>query len=282
MSTLPTQSALPLSAASNDPAEQDLLPPQDEQVTAELREREGRIERAQRAAYLEVGLELRAIRDARLYRADFGTFEDYCATRWEFTDDMAQRLMNAAAAAEKLRQLSDSVPARESHIRPLLRLDSDDDRAKVWRMVLDEHPDGHIVAKHVEAAVRAHMGIACEAAAPPPKPAPPPVPPTHVSGKGRSHSPLAMRTDRAHVTDVQPITATKAASKGRTAPRKPTANQRRLAEMDAEDAVRAIRTLAKRAMVVQNIAKRLTDADRELVPRAQACLAGLLEVIENR
>jgi len=97
-------------------------------------EREQRIERAQRNAYLEIGLELRAIRDHGLYKVEraqpvagrysFTTFEEYCEQRWEYSDDAAQRLMNAAVAVTKLRQLSEFLPARESHVRPLPKLGS--------------------------------------------------------------------------------------------------------------------------------------------------------------
>lgn len=203
------QAALSLPEAPADPTP-DLLPPRDEQVTAELREHEERIAHALRGAYLEVGRSLRAIRDARTYRAaGYSSFETYTTARWDMEPQTANRIIAAASAAEKLEPIG-SIPIRESHVRPLLALESDDDRATAWRAVLDEHPDGHITARDVEAVVRAHMGIACEVAAPPPKPAPPPVPPAPVSGKGRSRSPLAIRTDRAKVTDVQPVTARKA------------------------------------------------------------------------
>jgi hypothetical protein len=45
----------------------EVLPPVDREQLDNLLEREGRIERAQRNAYLEIGLELKAIRDGKLY-----------------------------------------------------------------------------------------------------------------------------------------------------------------------------------------------------------------------
>lgn len=130
----------------------------------ELLERESRIERAQRNAYYEIGLELRAIRDKRLYkvkreeavtgRYSFETFEDYCKVRWEWERQHAYRLIDAASAAEKLSPIGVILPARESHIRPLIRLDirleSDGDRATAWQAVIAKHGTS-IAAKDVEA-----------------------------------------------------------------------------------------------------------------------------------
>jgi hypothetical protein len=74
----------------------EVLPPVDREQLDNLLEREGRIERAQRNAYLEIGLELKAIRDGKLYatpresavagRYSFTTFEEYVEERWDMED----------------------------------------------------------------------------------------------------------------------------------------------------------------------------------------------------
>jgi len=84
---------------------------------AELAEREGRIERAQRNAYFEIGLELAAIRDRKLYRREFETFENYVAQRWEWERQTAYRLIAAAECAHKVLSPIGVIPAKESHIR---------------------------------------------------------------------------------------------------------------------------------------------------------------------
>jgi histone H3/H4 len=56
------------------------------------------IERGKRA-FLEVGTALMTIRDSRLYRAEYKTFEDYCQTRWGFGLSQTYRLMDAAKIA---------------------------------------------------------------------------------------------------------------------------------------------------------------------------------------
>jgi protein gp37 len=103
-----------------------------------LEDREARIAAVERDAYLVRGLELAAIRDGKLYRERWQTFEQYCEDRWEMTSRRAEQLMEAARFAEKANYSSLPLPARETHIRPLLaRLDSDDDRLAVWRQVID-------------------------------------------------------------------------------------------------------------------------------------------------
>jgi protein gp37 len=135
----------------------------------ELEEREARIERAQRNAYYEIGLDLRAIRDQQLYRVErptrvsgrysFQTFEEYCEERWELDFKYANRLVQAATLAEKMAPIGAILPVRESHVRPLLeRLSTDDERLAVWQQVVAGHPDRittKLVDEHVERFIMA-------------------------------------------------------------------------------------------------------------------------------
>jgi hypothetical protein len=66
-------------------------------------------------------------------RYSFTTFEEYCQERWEMAPQSAGRLITAADAAHKLNQLVHFLPTRESHVRALLALDKDDERAEVWQ-----------------------------------------------------------------------------------------------------------------------------------------------------
>ena len=54
------------------------------------------------SAFIAVGRALIAIRDGKLYRADFKTFEDYCRKRWNFTDRRARQLIEATEVAEEI------------------------------------------------------------------------------------------------------------------------------------------------------------------------------------
>ena len=115
---------------------------------SDLIEREGRIERAQRNAYYEIGLELKAIRDKGLYkigrkikvagRYSFTTFEEYVQERWDMAHSRGKQLINAAETALKMDTNVSVLPAKESHVRELLKIENDDDRAIVWQNVVDE------------------------------------------------------------------------------------------------------------------------------------------------
>lgn len=135
---------------------------QSEDLYVELVEREGRIERAQRNAYYEIGLELRAIRDKRLYkvkrpapvsgRYSFETWEEYVPARFDWTYQRAAQIIDAAEAASKISTIVEMLPTRESHVRPLLRLEDEHERASVWQSVVSKYGSS-IKAKDVESEV---------------------------------------------------------------------------------------------------------------------------------
>lgn len=78
-------------------------------------------------------------------------------------DSRVYQLIDAAAAAEKMSTIVDILPARESHVRPLLKLENDEERSAVWQSVVEKH--GHaITAKDVElfSANRTHINEAAE------------------------------------------------------------------------------------------------------------------------
>lgn len=101
--------------------------------------------------FVDVGNALLEIRDTRLYRANYGTFEDYCRTRWGFTARRAGQLIEAAA-------IGTIVPIHnEGQARELARV-HEDDRADVWERTLAETN-----GKPTAAAIR-------QAAEPAPKP----------------------------------------------------------------------------------------------------------------
>lgn len=47
------------------------------------------------STFMEVGSALATIRDGRLYREEYGTFEDYCKGRWGFSSRRARQLIDA-------------------------------------------------------------------------------------------------------------------------------------------------------------------------------------------
>jgi len=135
---------------------------------SQLLERESRIERAQRNAYYEIGLDLKAIRDGDLYklqrenpvagRYSFVTFEEYLQERWDWTPQHANGVIRAAEATEKLEAIVSILPSRESHVRELLKVDGDEARAEVWQAVVDRGET--VTAKLVEDEVTRYLARA--------------------------------------------------------------------------------------------------------------------------
>jgi hypothetical protein len=144
-------------------------------------------------SYLEVGLALIQVRDGRLYRAQYATFEDYCLTRWEISRQRAYHLMSAAEAVTAIGDTA-PIPANEGQARELAGLEPDV-AAHVMRTA-------HASIARVTAAVirQAREQIVADTKPPAPEPAPevdatvadePPAP--------RPHPPLADEFRRAAV-----------------------------------------------------------------------------------
>lgn len=117
----------------------------------ELRDRESRIETGLRAFY-EVGQELLEIRDKRLYRGQYATFEDYCNQRWSMSRPRAYELMASAEVVENLSAMADTKPTNERQTRPLTQLDPDL-QAVAWNQAVAEAPKGKPTAAAVAAVV---------------------------------------------------------------------------------------------------------------------------------
>lgn len=74
-------------------------------------------------AFADIGLALARIRDKRLYRAEFDSFEEYCQVRWKFGPLKAYRLIAAAQVFASIAALPETpTPEHESQLRPLFGL----------------------------------------------------------------------------------------------------------------------------------------------------------------
>ncbi|HEV7925249.1 MAG TPA: hypothetical protein VGR14_07840 [Verrucomicrobiae bacterium] len=71
--------------------------------------------------FVEVGRALSTIRDKRLYRDRYGTFEGYCRKKWEFSRTHAYRMIEAAAVDAVLSPIGVKLHS-ESQARPLAGL----------------------------------------------------------------------------------------------------------------------------------------------------------------
>jgi len=133
----------------------------DDDLTA-LGQCESRIDQVTRSAYLDVGLMLKAIRDRKLYkvrrreavsgRYTFTTFEEYVEERWGRDRTWSHRLIEAADAANKMLPIVNVLPSSESHVRELLKIEDDGDRAAVWQAVVGrgELVTARLVAEEVD------------------------------------------------------------------------------------------------------------------------------------
>jgi hypothetical protein len=61
-------------------------------------------------AFVTVGLALMEIRDGRLYRTTYSTFEAYCVERWDFQRDYADRQIKGAKVQAALTPIGVTLP----------------------------------------------------------------------------------------------------------------------------------------------------------------------------
>jgi hypothetical protein len=103
--------------------------------------------------FVNVGRALAAIRDKRLYRADFETFEAYCRRKWQYGKSHAYRLIGAAEVIASLSPIGDiPLPRNEAQVRPLLGLRADEVQA-IWREAVKKAGKKNVTAKLVNQAV---------------------------------------------------------------------------------------------------------------------------------
>ncbi len=81
----------------------------------------------------EVGAALLDIRDGRLYRAQYATFEDYCRERWGMSQRHGNRLIEAASVVQNLGPAG-PVPETERHARELAPLEPEQQQ-EAWQAV---------------------------------------------------------------------------------------------------------------------------------------------------
>lgn len=127
--------------------------------------------------FSEVGEALLKIRDERLYRAKYRTFEIYCQERWNWSKTHANRQIEAARVARNLSPMGDKAdpirdvkdqnltpmgvtPESERQVRALAKLPAEEQRA-VWDEAVQEAGAKPPTAQGVAVVVaRRHAGRA--------------------------------------------------------------------------------------------------------------------------
>jgi phage N-6-adenine-methyltransferase len=98
--------------------------------------------------FVEVGEALMIIRDNRLYREEFQTFEDYCNERWGMARRTAYQLVDAATTIKNLNvRHGAQSPSSERQARPLTSLQPETQRL-AWEETVNRYGDS-ITAKKV-------------------------------------------------------------------------------------------------------------------------------------
>jgi hypothetical protein len=80
--------------------------------------------------FADVGRDLLKIRDGRLYKVGFSTFEAYCKARWDMGKAHAYRLIEAANVVSSLSPMGDK-PTNERQVRALVTVPMEE-RQGVW------------------------------------------------------------------------------------------------------------------------------------------------------
>jgi hypothetical protein len=131
-----------------------------------LRDCEAVIERGVKT-FVEVGQALLRIRDERLYRVDYKTFEEYCRDRWGWNRRYANRQIEAAGVVENLTPMGVTpeilgpmgpIPQNERQARELAPLPPDGQRA-VWNQAVANGggrlPSAKVLGEMVRAEAKA-------------------------------------------------------------------------------------------------------------------------------
>lgn len=93
--------------------------------------------------FVDVGMALAEIREDRLYRKEFDTFEDYCREKWKISRIQAYRLMSGAEAVQEMEMLpvgNIHVPTvtNERQARELAKIKDPVVRTEVWEMANEQ------------------------------------------------------------------------------------------------------------------------------------------------
>lgn len=130
--------------------------------------------------FVAVGQALAEIRDTRLYRVDYPSFDDYCRKLWDMARRTADQLVSASKVVENLSAIAlktedgttiEILPANEAQARELARLQPEE-QVKVWTDLVqtaryqsaEKGIQIPITAKAVKKAVLLHKGHKLEVA----------------------------------------------------------------------------------------------------------------------
>jgi hypothetical protein len=109
--------------------------------------------------FLEVGSALAEVRDRKLYRVKFPTWDAYLKTTFGMGRSYATRQIRAKEIVIELEQMLPignilRLPVNEGQVRPLHKLDTPEQRARAWREAVEASPDAPPTAAAVTKSVK--------------------------------------------------------------------------------------------------------------------------------
>ena len=108
--------------------------------------------------FVEVGQALMLIRDKRLYRSEFGTFEAYCNNKWQLTRRYVNNMVAASKVVSNIEMTTIvSKPQNESQARPLTKLEPEL-QAEAWQQVVEQHGE-KVTQKKVQEVVKEFVPV---------------------------------------------------------------------------------------------------------------------------
>lgn len=112
--------------------------------------------------FVDVGLALARIRDQKLYRAGYDTFEAYCREKWHYAKSHAYRIIGAAEVVATLSPIGDIPgPTHEAQVRSLIGLEPEKAR-EAWKKAVEKAKGGMVTAKLVRNAVAEAVEVALQ------------------------------------------------------------------------------------------------------------------------
>jgi len=120
--------------------------------SARLVELERKIETGM-TTFVEVGNALMEIRDSKLYRVEYKTFEAYCREKWGMSRQNAHELIGAATVSGNLSGTPDKKLTAVSQSRALAKLPPDQ-QPEAWAKAVEIADGNQPTARQVEQAVR--------------------------------------------------------------------------------------------------------------------------------
>ena len=104
-------------------------------------------------AFYDIGEAMAEIRNSKLYRDEFKTFDEYVANKWGVARQHANRLMSSAKVLQNLDTTEEQrAGLRETHLRPLAPLEPEQQK-QVFETAVATAPDGQLTQAHVQQAV---------------------------------------------------------------------------------------------------------------------------------